>query len=621
MIHLSKHGDPTGFLGNPENPANNQNQEILRQAGIRLNDAGIDMTRMSNDDMRKQVLEFQIRQIELELQNQELANSLDNYTQLYNSGLSGFLSINKDSIIQNPNQTAVELLGHSKEWLINRSIKELIYTDDLPHFDSFLRDIVTHSTNKILTIRLNIPRKTTTYLNCPGIKFTHCENLLCSGSQQFTYMEFRRAADNDIDHEGLIYLCINDITELKLARESIACLNEKLVDKMRNQTQELIVSNSSLKKRVAELDHSRRQLAEREAKLNSIFKAAKDGILTIDKSGTILSVNSAVTHIFGYHQDELIGYPIYKLIPKENRRKNNLYFNSSLFRCGEQSKNIDGVHKDGTIVPLDISIAEFSIDGTIYYASILRDVSLRKRQEQEDRAHLDELAHVTRLGLMGEMASGIAHEVNQPLTAIANYTQACLHYIQAGSTDLPKLAEVLDKTHQQALRAGQIIHRMREFVEFNTNHRSTIDINNLINVSVGLCCDDLKHNNIDLRFKLGADLPLVHADSVQIEQILINLIRNSLDSLKTLPNKEGRLLTIETSFDGHNYVTTRVKDNGSGIDEPTQQKILKPFFTTKKSGMGMGLSISHSIIKAHDGVLSFNSKPGKGTTFYFTLPV
>jgi C4-dicarboxylate-specific signal transduction histidine kinase len=248
-------------------------------------------------------------------------------------------------------------------------------------------------------------------------------------------------------------------------------------------------------------------------------------------------------------------------------------------------------------------------------------VSSRKLKEQEDKAHLDELAHVTRLGLMGEMASGIAHEVNQPLTAIAGYTQACLNFMQAEKPDLLQLREILQKTYQQALRAGQIIHRMREFVTFKTIHRSTVEINDLINVCISLCAADLKDSNLAHKFDLAKNLPAVYADSVQIEQVLLNLIRNSLDALKNLPKKTQRLLSIQTSRDDRHCIVIRIKDNGPGIEIAEQEKILTPFYTTKKSGMGMGLSISQSIVKAHGGVLSFNSKPGKGTTFYFTLPI
>jgi signal transduction histidine kinase len=222
---------------------------------------------------------------------------------------------------------------------------------------------------------------------------------------------------------------------------------------------------------------------------------------------------------------------------------------------------------------------------------------------------------------MGEMASGIAHEVNQPLAAISSYTQVSLNLINTENPDLVKLAEILYKTQQQALRAGRIIHRMREFVKSHSKHRSTADINTLIHDAVSLCNAELIHNGIKLTFELENNLPSVHVDHIQIEQVIINLVRNSVDALQNLPAKQQRQLSIHSRLTLNNGIEVRIKDNGPGLNEDQQQKILTPFYTTKTDGMGMGLSISRSLIEAHEGTLHFNSKPGKGSTFYFTLPI
>jgi PAS domain S-box-containing protein len=249
------------------------------------------------------------------------------------------------------------------------------------------------------------------------------------------------------------------------------------------------------------------------------------------------------------------------------------------------------------------------------------DISKRKYQEQQDKEHLNQLAHVTRLGLMGEMASGIAHEVNQPLTAIATYTQASLNLMKAECPNLDKLAEIVYKTQQQALRAGQIIRRMREFVKSNTRQVSEVDLNELIQNAVSLCLPDLKLGNIVLSLELQDSLPFVNVDTLQIEQVIINLIRNSADALGSDFENQQKKISIDTLLTLNEGIEVRVKDNGPGITEDQQQHILMPFYTTKTEGMGMGLSICGSIIEAHQGYLKFNSKVGKGTTFYFTLPL
>ena len=249
------------------------------------------------------------------------------------------------------------------------------------------------------------------------------------------------------------------------------------------------------------------------------------------------------------------------------------------------------------------------------------DISKRKFQEQQDKEHLAQLAHVTRLGLMGEMASGLAHEVNQPLTAIANYAQASLNLMKKENPDLVKLAEVAAKTKEQALRAGKIIHGMKEFCKSNSQQRLTTDINELINDCVNLCNDQLKQNGVSVTLKLENKLPSIHVDHIQIEQVLINLIRNGMDAIVNMPEKKPGEITIQSYLTPNHEIQVRVKDNGPGIEEQEQLKILTPFHTTKAEGMGMGLSISRSLIEAHKGTLHFNSQFGKGSTFYFTLPI
>jgi PAS domain S-box-containing protein len=248
------------------------------------------------------------------------------------------------------------------------------------------------------------------------------------------------------------------------------------------------------------------------------------------------------------------------------------------------------------------------------------DISKRKHQELQDKEHLSQLAHVTRLGLMGEMASGIAHEVNQPLTAIATYTQASLNLMKAEYPNLDKLAEIVYKTQQQALRAGQIIRRMREFVKSNTKQVAAADLNELIQDAVSLCLPELKLSNIALSLELQDSLPFVNVDTLQIEQVIINLIRNSADAFDGCPDNQPREISIHSLLTLNEGIEVRIKDNGPGITKDQQQKILMPFYTTKIEGMGMGLSICSSIIEAHEGYLHFNSEVGKGSTFYFNLP-
>ncbi|MGZ5010847.1 MAG: PAS domain-containing sensor histidine kinase [Methylobacter sp.] len=363
---------------------------------------------------------------------------------------------------------------------------------------------------------------------------------------------------------------------------------------------------------------------ESENKLAAILDSVEAFIYIKDCNYQYQYVNQPVRQLFGTTLNNIIGQSDNAFFDEAKAAKLREY-DRRVIELGER------ITTESICIDKNNSIAHayFTVnhplrheDGSIYgLCGISTDISERKNREQQDRKHLDELAHVTRLGLMGEMASGIAHEVNQPLAAISSYTQVSLNLINIESPDMVKLTDVLHKTQQQALRAGRIIHRMREFVRTHSKHRTSIDINVLVHDAVGLCIAELKQNDIKVTFELENNLSPVYVDQIQIEQVLINLIRNSIEALQNLPAKQQRQLVISTSLKLNNSIQVRVTDNGSGIDTDEQQKILTPFYTTKADGMGMGLSISRSLIDAHEGTLGFNSEPGKGATFYFTLPM
>jgi len=630
-IHSIKKRDAKTLRKKAELMLNEHRDTIRKQAEAIINKSGIDLARMSSEGIEKLLFEFQANQIELELQNeelksthQELRESRDDFARLYNLSPVAYLTLNEQGIIKKTNMAAGQLLRCSLEEIVNKKLGKFIHPSDQDNYYFFLHDLVMKKNSQVLNVQLATANSQSLGRVCPGFTLLGCSRTFCSHNNQAAYVELRgnvNGNNNDIQ----IYLSIQDVTEYKHTQETISCLNEKLEQKIVAQTSALIQSNLDLTSKIEELNHSKHQLWEREAKLNAIFNASVEGIITLDKSGTILSTNRAVATIFGYGREELISCSFKKLL-SPGQKKNRAYDLKNYLEDKAPKgigtiREVEGLHKDGTVIPLDISMVEFSIDGVRYFTSIVRDVSLRKHQEQQEKEHLEELAHVTRLSLMGEMGTGIAHEVNQPLTAIANYSQACLRFIGVDNPDLGQLGDILFKIHQQALKAGQIIHRMKDFVSHRKMYRSDININNLVRDAISLCVTDFKENNIRLKLELADDLPDVLVDNVQIEQVLINLINNSIDALKSQPPKKYRQLSIQTQLHNDNAIEIRVKDNGPGIDEAQQLKILSPFYTTKSDGMGMGLSISRSLVEAHDGVLRFNSKPDKGATFYFTLPV
>jgi len=241
-----------------------------------------------------------------------------------------------------------------------------------------------------------------------------------------------------------------------------------------------------------------------------------------------------------------------------------------------------------------------------------------RRTQEEARETRERLAHVARLSTLGEMATGIAHEINQPLAAVAAYAQACGRMIRSRTADDVELLEALDRISHEALRAGAIINKLKELVRRRDSGQVPCDLNTLVRDVAGLAVADANHNGVDLRLSLADHLPPVTADPVQIQQVVLNLVRNGIEAMDGCYGE--RVLLVRTTDHGEEGVTCSVVDAGVGIGEDEEAGLFTPFYTTKESGMGMGLSISRTIVRAHGGKVWFTRNPDAGTTFYFRLP-
>ena len=243
----------------------------------------------------------------------------------------------------------------------------------------------------------------------------------------------------------------------------------------------------------------------------------------------------------------------------------------------------------------------------------------RQRAEQEARQHHAELAHVARVSTMGEMAAGLAHEINQPLAAIASFADGGLRIIEGGSPNVGELGMAMDEISEQAKRAGQIIHRLRAFVTRSEFQKTPADVRRLTTEVVDLLIMDIRHEQIDFRLDTGEDVGEVLVDRIQVQQVILNLMRNAIEAMeKTDPTQRHLVVRARRSADG--MIEISVSDTGPGCGDETIEQIFDAFFTTKSSGIGMGLSISRSIVEAHGGRLWVTPNPGSGLTFRFTLP-
>ncbi len=355
-----------------------------------------------------------------------------------------------------------------------------------------------------------------------------------------------------------------------------------------------------------------------------ILDAVVDAILTIDARGHIQSVNEATMRQFGYTESELVGSPLSMLMPEPYRAAHQQFVDNYI-ASGEAKiigigRELEARAKDGRIFPIYLAVSEIQTENGTYFAGIIRDLSAEKAAEAAMLEQRERLSQVARLSTMGEMTASIAHEINQPLTAISMYAQACVKLLQMDNLDRQKLVDALTKLNRQALRAGAVIERIQRFVRQEDGERQLVDINALVKDLSHLAAGDARLHGIELRFDLAQGLPNVYCDPIQVQQVALNLIRNAIDAMHEIGCSNGHVLEIGTRLlDGAVEVT--VVDCGTGVAEEHMDLVFSAFHTTKQDGMGMGLSICRSIIEDHGGELNFRNNDACGCTFYFRLPV
>ena len=279
---------------------------------------------------------------------------------------------------------------------------------------------------------------------------------------------------------------------------------------------------------------------------------------------------------------------------------------------------IVGCRKDGSTFPMELAVGEVVVGDVREFTGFVRDLTERQATENRLQELQAELMHVSRLSAMGQMGAALAHELNQPLTAIISYSQAARRLAEAAGGEMPaRITEVMGKTVAQALRAGQIIRRLRQFVEKGTTEHHAEDINKVVEEASALALVGAKETNVRVSFSLAADLPLVTIDKVQVQQVVLNLVRNAVEAMM---QGQERALEISTDRSDGGMVTVAVGDTGPGLAESVMRQLFQPFVTTKEKGMGIGLSICRSIVEAHSGSISAHPNGDHGTRFTFTLP-
>jgi two-component system sensor kinase FixL len=362
-------------------------------------------------------------------------------------------------------------------------------------------------------------------------------------------------------------------------------------------------------------------LAAREAHLQSILDTVPDAMIVIDERGIIQSFSATAERQFGWTAGEVVGRNVSLLMPQPYRDAHDGYIDRYL-DTGERriiglGRVVVGERKDGSTFPMELAVGEMTSGPQRFFTGFLRDLTERHAAERRLQDVQSELVHVGRLTALGEMASALAHELNQPLTATANFLKGSLLLIDREPLDKARLKHSIGLAADEALRAGKIIRRMREFVSKGEAEKRIEHLPKLLEEAGALAMVGARDRGVRLRFQIGPGVDLVLADKVQIQQVALNLMRNAIEAMEETPRCE---LVVGAALAADQMVEVFVSDTGYGISAEVQEQLFRPFMTTKPHGMGVGLSISRAIIEAHGGKIWVEPNPGGGTIFRFTLP-
>ncbi len=370
-----------------------------------------------------------------------------------------------------------------------------------------------------------------------------------------------------------------------------------------------------MKETLQRIEASNREQAER---LRCILETVTDAIVVMGQDGLIQSFNSAAERQFGYSAAEAVGRNISILMPSPYREGHDAYIHRYLATGQKRiigiGREVTGQRKDGSTFPMYLSVGEGKLEGVSIFVGIIHDITDQRAAASRLSELQAELLQVSRLSGMGQMASALAHEINQPLTAIATYMKAIRRMLDAGNPDaIDRARAALTSAQEQALRAGEIIRRLREFVARGDTEKDLVDTTTLVTEALALAKMSNKLERTRVRLELESPSQAIIADKVQIQQVLLNLVRNALEATGGAGS-----LTISAHTVG-DLVEFAVADDGPGLSEEIKKRLFEAFVTTKKDGMGVGLSICRTIIEAHGGKLWAESNAGKGTVFRFTL--
>lgn len=481
------------------------------------------------------------------------------------TAVDGIVVIDAAGLIQVYNQACERLFGYSSNEVVGHNVKLLMPTPYHEEHDGYLANYHTTHKRKIIGIGREVVGRR---------------------KDDTTFPMYLSVGEGDLGGQKIFVGIIHDLTAQKEADDAVK---------------------------------------EREARLRSILDTVPDAIITIDEQGTIESFSAAASRLFGYNSVDVTGKNVRMLMPSPYREQHDGYL-SHYRDTGEKrvigkGRIVVGLRSDGSTFPMELAVGEVTGGARRLFTGFVRDITERRGTEQRLQELQSELLHVSRLSAMGQMSAAIAHELNQPLTAIMNYVKAAQRLLDPANQTGEKnqsARDAMEKAAGQTIRAGAIIQRLRDFVEKRQSERTLENLNKVSEESIALAFVGAAHTNVKVKLELDHRIPPIMVDRIQIQQVLINLLRNSIEAMAT---EEKRELTLSTEQDETGFLQITIRDTGPGLSPEVLAKIFQPFVTTKATGMGIGLTICQSIVEAHGGHIWVLQDKLPGAGFRIRLPI
>lgn len=496
------------------------------------------------------------------------------------------------------NMGATQLFGYSKKEVLGKSIN-LIYQQNHP-FPKLIQEM--HPQQKKWTAE-------TQYIRKNGIR-GYCKTNLSTIPQNES-------------HKAAALITHHSITHYKSQIEDLRKNTEYLHNDFKKVAELFYLSSTLLVKNINLQEQLEIDLRESELSFHLLAENATDIISRHLLDGTFLYVSPSCKTLLGQTPTELTGRNIYKFLHHDDINKFRKAFNRRREVSTPHTVTYRIRGKEDEYRWFESHIRTIFDD----HSKIIREIQLASRDVTEQvfdkkaRLRGQQLAHVFRLSTMEEMASGMAHEISQPLAAIVNYTQGCVRYLSKENHDPAQLIEIMKKAVAQAERAGEVIHRLKNFFCKGKLIKTPCKINNVIRETLGLIRHQLTSSKTKVEFDFTKDIPIISVDRIQLQQVLLNLLQNAIESMREDSTLKERKIRVHTKPLDKNTIEITIDDTGPGFSKDIINKVFKPFFTTKPHGTGMGLAICRSIIEAHGGEVTINTNPHHQNWVRFTLPI